>query len=83
MIKNVDAAIILNGRIGTLSEFGIALEEGLPIGIIEDTGGISDMVKDIMYAAQKNLSPNEIYFDKDYKKVIDHLIHIHKAIKTT
>jgi uncharacterized protein (TIGR00725 family) len=82
MIKNVDAAIILNGRIGTLSEFGIAIEEGLPIGIIEGTGGISEMVKDIMYIAQKNSSSAEIYFDTDYKKVIDHLIYNNKTTKT-
>lgn len=78
MIKNVDAAIVLNGRIGTLSEFGIAVEEGLPLGIIEGTGGITDELKTIVRVAQKEFPNNEVVFGDDYKKVIDMLIKKHK-----
>lgn len=74
MIKNVDAAIILNGRIGTLSEFGIAVEEGLPLAIIEGTGGVSDELKNITQIAKKEFLNNEVIFEKDYKKAIDQLL---------
>lgn len=78
MIKGVDAAIVLNGRIGTLSEFGIAVEEGLPLGIIEGTGGISDELKNIIRVAKKEFPNNEVLFGDDYKKIIDTLIEKYK-----
>lgn len=78
MIKNVDAAIVLNGRIGTLSEFGIAIEEGLPLGIIEGTGGITDELKTMVRVAKKEFPNNEVVFGDDYKKIIDTLIENHK-----
>lgn len=77
MIKSVDAAIVLNGRIGTLSEFGIAIEEGLPLAVIEGSGGISDELKNITKIANKEFSNNEVIFDIDYKKAIDILIRNH------
>lgn len=74
MIKSVDAAIVLNGRIGTLSEFGIAIEEGLPIAVIEDTGGISSELQKITKLVKKEFPNNEVVFEKDYRKAIDILI---------
>jgi hypothetical protein len=81
MIKNVDAAIVLNGRIGTLSEFGIAIEEGLPLGIIENTGGITDELKRIIKVTKKEFINSEVIFETDYKKLIDLLIKNHEAKK--
>ncbi len=77
MIKNVDAAIVLNGRIGTLSEFGIAIEEGLPLAVIEGTGGITDELRNLVKVAQKEFPNNEVIFEQDYKKAIDMLISNH------
>jgi uncharacterized protein (TIGR00725 family) len=74
MIEEVDAVIVMNGRIGTLSETGIAIEEGLPIAVIEGTGGIADELLNIMIAAKKTLPKKEVIFERDYKKAIDHLI---------
>ena len=74
MIKNVDAAIVLNGRIGTLSEFGIAIEEGLPLAVIEGTGGISSELQNLTKLAKKEFPNNEVIFEEDYKKAIDELI---------
>lgn len=74
MIKNVDAAIVLNGRIGTMSEIGIAVEEGLPIGVITGTGGIADEVENILGISGKKYSSKEIVIHSDYKKVIDNLM---------
>jgi uncharacterized protein (TIGR00725 family) len=76
MIKNVDAAIILGGRIGTLSEFGIAVEEGLPVGIIEGTGGISDLLGEVIRVSQKEMG-NMIVFDNNYRQLVDTLINNH------
>jgi uncharacterized protein (TIGR00725 family) len=74
MIKSCDAAIVLNGRIGTLSEFGIAIEEGRPMGVITNTGGISDEVQNILSVSNKKYTSKEIIINSDYKKIIDELI---------
>ncbi len=74
MIKNVDAAIVLNGRIGTLSEFGIAIEEGLPLAVIEGTGGVTDELQRLTKLVKKEFPNNEVIFEKYYKKAIDMLI---------
>lgn len=79
MIKNVDAAIVLNGRIGTLSEFGIAVEEGLPLAVIEGTGGITDELKRLTTVVKKEFPNNEVIFEKDYKKAIDMLIENYQS----
>jgi uncharacterized protein (TIGR00725 family) len=79
MIKNVDAAIVINGRIGTLSEFGIAVEEGLPVAVIEGTGGIADVLKSIARAAHKEFPNNEVIFSADYTQAIDTLIENHRS----
>src|SRR3989344_8610989 len=72
MIKNVDGVLVINGRIGTLSEFTIALEEGLNIAIIKGTGGIADHLEYIISVVEKEFK-NKIIFDSNYKIVIDKL----------
>jgi uncharacterized protein (TIGR00725 family) len=44
LTKSADAVIIIGGGFGTLNEFTIALEDDKPIGILTDTGGVSDEV---------------------------------------
>jgi hypothetical protein len=74
MIKNVDAALIINGRIGTLSEFTMALEEGLDIAVIKGTGGIADHLEYILSVAEKEFS-SKIIFETDYKIAIEKLFN--------
>ncbi|MBP9821463.1 MAG: hypothetical protein KBC98_01080 [Candidatus Pacebacteria bacterium] len=78
MIKGVDAAIVLNGRIGTLSEFGIAVEEGLPLAVIEGTGGITDELQRLTKLVAKEFPNNEVIFERDYKNAVDLLIKNYK-----
>lgn len=76
MIEDVDAAIVLNGRFGTLSEFTMAVEEGLPILVLEGTGGITDEIKRLGELIYKEFPYNKVVFEKDYKKGIDRLVEI-------
>jgi predicted Rossmann-fold nucleotide-binding protein len=73
MITYVDCALVLNGRTGTLSEFTIAIEEGLPVSVITNTGGISDHLFEILEIINKQF-PSKIHFGDDYKEQIDLLI---------
>ena len=72
MIHDADKILLLNGRIGTLSEFTIALEEGKKVGVITNTGGIADHLKYILSVAEKEF-PEQIFFSDDYKKVVNWL----------
>lgn len=74
MIEEADAAIVFNGRFGTLSEFTVAVEEGLPVGIIEGTGGISDEIRNLCNLVQRDVMKDRIIFENDYKTLIDELI---------
>lgn len=74
MIKEADAAIILNGRFGTLSEFTASVEEGLATGVIEGTGGVSDEIRRLCILVNRDLKKDNITLGKNYKKVIDALI---------
>lgn len=76
MIKNIDGAIVLNGRMGTLSEFTIACEEGLPVAVITGTGGIADHVKNILKISKKGHRNRRIFITDNYQKAVDKLLHI-------
>jgi uncharacterized protein (TIGR00725 family) len=73
MIGFVDAAIVLNGRMGTLSEITMAIEEGLIVGIVQGTGGISDLVPEVLKISNKEICSKVILSD-DYKEIIDQII---------
>ena len=73
MIKNIDGAIVIGGRIGTLSEFTIAVEEGLDIAVMKGSGGIADHLEYILLIAKKEFQ-NKILFEENYKEAIDKLL---------
>ena len=73
MIEDVDGAIVLNGRMGTLSEFSIAAEEGLPLAVVKGSGGITDQLEHIIEIAEKEYA-TPIYFNSDYRQAIDSLV---------
>lgn len=52
-VSSVDALIMVAGRMGTLSEFTIGFEEGIPIFILKGYGGISDHIEEIISHANK------------------------------
>lgn len=74
MIEDADGAIVFNGRFGTLSEFSIAVEEGLKIAVIEGTGGITDEIKKLAEIVDRQFPNSHVIFSNDYKYAIDKLI---------
>jgi predicted Rossmann-fold nucleotide-binding protein len=72
-LTSVDAVIMLAGRIGTLSEFTIAFEEGIPVFVLKGFGGISDHIEQILYLTKKEKRANiSVVLDK--KDMINKLI---------
>ncbi|MFA6414447.1 MAG: hypothetical protein WC217_01745 [Candidatus Paceibacterota bacterium] len=76
MFQVADGILVLNGRMGTLSEFSIALEEGKRVGVVTNTGGIADHLEEIVRMAKKDF-PGQVFFNDDCTKVIDWLISGH------
>lgn len=72
-IRSSDAIVIIGGGIGTLNEFTIAYDEGRPIGVVTNSGGISNAIPHIVEElCQRKLLPNMVFHD-DPEKVLDML----------
>lgn len=74
MIKYVDGAVVLNGRTGTLCEFTIAVEEGLPVAVITNTGGISDHLSEIIKIVDKEF-PASVFFGDSVEEQLNKLLN--------
>ncbi len=72
-IRSSDAIVIVGGGVGTLNELTIAYEEGRPIGVLTNTGGISDSIPLIIEElCQRKVAPNMV-FDDDPIKLMEKL----------
>jgi uncharacterized protein (TIGR00725 family) len=78
-IRSSDGIVIIGGGIGTLNEFTIAYDEGRPIGILTDTGGISNSIPHIVEELCRRKIPPNMVFDSDPKKLLDKLEVVIKA----
>ena len=72
-IRSSDIVIIIGGRSGTLGELAIAYDEGKLIGVLTGTGGISDMVSDILAKCSKRTGSKVVY-DDDPESLIRKLL---------
>jgi len=72
-IRTSDGVIILGGGIGSLNEFTIAYDEGFPIGILTNTGGISNHIPDILKACDRPMRKN-IILEKNPKILVEKVI---------
>ena len=48
LTRSADTVIVGCGRMGTLNEFTIAFEDKKPIGVLNDSGGTTDLIKEII-----------------------------------
>ena len=76
LIVDSDAVIIISGQIGTLNEFTIAFHCKKPIGILEGSGGITNIVKEIARICSRIGEKDKIIFEKEPKKLVKKLIDL-------
>ena len=62
-IRTSDIVVIVGGRSGTLGEFAIAYDEGRLIGVLTGTGGVADMIDEIVTRMNKDTGAHVIYDD--------------------
>lgn len=78
-IRSSDIVVIVGGGSGTLGELAIAYDEGKLIGVLTGTGGISDMVADIIAACAKQTGARVIY-ESDPPRLVDRLVATYKKV---
>jgi len=69
LMRMAEATIFICGRMGTLNEFTICFEDDRLIGVLEGTGGATDMIKDIVKGVNKGTG--RIIYDKDPKRLVE------------
>jgi hypothetical protein len=74
LIRSSDAVVMVGGRIGTLNELTVAIEERKPIGVLLGSGGMTEEVECVLKAAKRARSG--IIFGHDPAKLVDELIKL-------
>jgi uncharacterized protein (TIGR00725 family) len=77
-IRTSDIVVIVGGRSGTLGELAIAYDEGKLIGVLTGTGGISDMVRDILAACAKETGSRVLY-DATPERLVADLLNVYQT----
>lgn len=72
LINSADAVVTIGGRLGTLHEFTIAMETHTPIGILENAGGISSKISQLLDMLP-NTDPKLVIFEENPEKLIEKL----------
>lgn len=70
LVLDSDAAIIISGQIGTLNEFTLALHQKKNIGVLEGSGGITKIIKEIAEICTKAGEENRIVYENNPKRLI-------------
>ncbi|HUD10773.1 MAG TPA: hypothetical protein VMS08_00060 [Candidatus Saccharimonadia bacterium] len=74
LVRSCDAVVMVGGRIGTLNELTIAIEERKPIGVLLGSGGMTEEVEHVLRAAKR--ARTGIIFGHDPAALVDDLIDI-------
>lgn len=74
LVRSCDALIMVGGRIGTLNELTIAIEERKPVGVLLGSGGMTEEVERVLKAAKR--SRTGFIFSHDPSALVDQLIDI-------
>jgi uncharacterized protein (TIGR00725 family) len=82
-IRSCDVVIFAGGRSGTLGEFAIAYDESKVIGILLDTGGITEHLESIIPLLQKDTGSVVVY-NPDPAELLDKLekVYTEKLLPT-
>jgi len=72
-IRSSDGVVFISGGIGTLNELTIAYDEGRPMAILTNTGGISNAIQEIITKyCLRTIPPNMVFAD-DPEKLLEKL----------
>jgi hypothetical protein len=75
-VRSCDIVIIVGGRSGTLGEFAIAYDEGKLIGVLEESGGIADEIRNFVDIIKKPTG-SKIIYSSDPVELVSKLLEIY------
>jgi uncharacterized protein (TIGR00725 family) len=78
-IRSSDMVVIIGGHSGTLGEFAIAYDEGRLIGVLTGTGGVADMVRDLVARMNKPTGAHVIY-DAEPRRLVTELVSYYRQV---
>lgn len=78
-IRTSDIVVIVGGRSGTLGEFAIAYDEGRLIGVLSDTGGVADMIAELVTRMNKDTGAHVMY-DDDPERLVHRLVDYYRTM---
>lgn len=74
MTRAADGAIFICGRMGTLNEFTIAFEDQKPIGVLEESGGTADKIRELVKGPFRG--KKRIVYDTQPPALVEKLIKL-------
>lgn len=75
MINSCDATICVGGRLGTLNEFIMSVEQRMPVGVLLDSGGSSDVIEELLNVLQPQFR-KLVIFEKDPEYLVQRLVDL-------
>lgn len=78
-IHSSDIVVVVGGHSGTLGEFAIAYDEGRLIGVLTGSGGVADLIGDLVGRLAKNTGA-QVLFDPEPGSLIDRLIDYYRTV---
>ncbi len=72
LTRSADAIITICGRMGTLNEFTIGFEDQKPQGVLTGTGGVCDMIKEIIEKSRKG--GGKVVYSGDPEELLDKVV---------
>ena len=78
-IRSSDIVVVIAGHSGTLGEFAIAYDEGRLVGVLTGTGGVADMIGELLGRLAKETGA-KVLFDDDPERLVDRLIDYYRTV---
>jgi uncharacterized protein (TIGR00725 family) len=78
-IRSSDVVVIVGGHSGTLGEFAIAYDEGRLIGVLTGTGGVADLVGELVGRLAKDTGAH-VLFDADPERLVARLVDYYRTV---
>ncbi len=74
LMKAAAGIVFICGRIGTLNEFTIGFESNKPMAVLTKTGGVADMVEEIVKNSHRGMG--NIVYSSDPVELVDKLVEM-------
>ncbi len=73
LVLSSDAVITVGGRMGSLHEFTTALEAHMPCGVLLGSGGLADIVPELMEKLEEP-SGSKVFYDTDPERLVKKIV---------